>query len=185
MPNKNTFTIPPIKKLLEKYVSKNEKWIDGFANGSKLATITNDLNPEFNTDYHMDALDFFKIFESNSIDGVLYDPPYSLRQVVECYKGVGVPITREKTQSNWRTKHINELMDAYDEGYGAGVLFVLQMENMKGFSPAYDKDPLFSSTLYKAQKHGVKVMAYECAVTEHSLDLTHSVPVTFHEERLL
>jgi len=82
------------------------------------------------------------------------------------------------------TKHINELMDAYDEGYGAGVLFVLQMENMKEFSPAYEKDPLFSSTLFKARKHGVIVMAYECTVTEHSLDLTHPVPVVFHEERL-
>ncbi|MBO1264543.1 DNA/RNA nuclease SfsA [Proteiniclasticum sp. SCR006] len=80
------------------------------------------------------------------------------------------------------TKHINELMDAYDEGYGAGVLFVLQMANMKEFSPAYEKDPLFSSTLYKASQHGVMVMAYECKVTEHSLDLTQPVPVRFREE---
>ena len=80
------------------------------------------------------------------------------------------------------TKHINELMDAYDEGYGAGVLFVLQMANMREFSPAYEKDPLFSATLYKASQHGVKVMAYECEVTEHSLDLTHPVPVRFREE---
>jgi len=80
------------------------------------------------------------------------------------------------------TKHINELMDAYDEGYGAGVIFVLQMANMKEFSPAYEKDPLFSSTLYKASQHGVRVMAYECEVTEHSLDLTHPVPVRFREE---
>lgn len=80
------------------------------------------------------------------------------------------------------TKHINELMDAYDEGYGAGVIFVLQMANMKEFSPAYEKDPLFSSTLYKASQHGVRVMAYECKVTEHSLDLTHPVPVRFREE---
>lgn len=80
------------------------------------------------------------------------------------------------------TKHINELMDAFDEGYGAGVIFVLQMANMKEFSPAYEKDPLFSSTLYKASQHGVRVMAYECEVTEHSLDLTHPVPVRFREE---
>lgn len=83
------------------------------------------------------------------------------------------------------TRHINELMDAYDEGHGAGVLFVLQMENMKEFSPAYEKDPLFSATLHKAMKHGVKIMAYECSVTEHSLDLTRPVPVKFHEEKLI
>ncbi len=83
------------------------------------------------------------------------------------------------------TKHVNELMDAHEKGYGAGVIFVLQMENMKEFSPAYEKDPLFSTTLYKAKKQGVKVLAYECSVTEQSLELTKPVPVRFHEERLL
>ncbi len=83
------------------------------------------------------------------------------------------------------TKHIEELMEAKEEGYGAGVMFVLQMENMKEFSPAYEKDPLFSSTLYKAKEYGVDVMAYECRVTEHSLDLTHPVPVFFAEDRLI
>jgi len=62
MPNKNTFSIKPIKELLNKYISPNEKWIDAFSNSSKLATITNDLNPEYDTDYHIDALDFFKLF---------------------------------------------------------------------------------------------------------------------------
>ncbi len=83
------------------------------------------------------------------------------------------------------TKHIEELMEAKEEGYGAGVLFVLQMENMKVFTPAYEKDPLFSSTLYKAKEYGIDVMAYECRVTEHSLDLTHSVPVVFAEDTMV
>jgi len=109
MPNKNTFSIKPIKELLNKYILPDEKWIDAFSNSSKLATITNDLNPEYNTDYHIDALDFFKMFEDNSIDGVLYDPPYSLRQVSECYKNVGIPVTMETTQSSWRRKHLDEI----------------------------------------------------------------------------
>ena len=49
MPNKNTFIIN--QKLI----------IDPFANNNKeFATITNDLNPNFNTDYHLPALDFLK-----------------------------------------------------------------------------------------------------------------------------
>jgi len=81
-------------------------------------------------------------------------------------------------------RHVEELMEAKEEGYGAGVLFVLQMENMKVFSPAYEKDPFFSATLKKARDHGVDILAYECAVREDSLDLTSPVPVVFREDEL-
>lgn len=108
MPNSKTFTIKPIKELLNKEIAEGI-WIDPFARESRLAKITNDLNPEYNTDYKMDALDFLKMFEDNSIDGVLYDPPYSLRQVVECYKGFGKNVTQETTQSSWRSKHMDEI----------------------------------------------------------------------------
>lgn len=62
--------------------------IDPFANNNKLATITNDLDCQYDTNYHLDAYDFLKMFEDNSIDTVLYDPPYSPRQVSECYKKI-------------------------------------------------------------------------------------------------
>ena len=79
MPNSNTFSIKPIKELIEKYATG--KIVDPFANNNKLATVTNDLDTQYDTDYHMDALDFLKIFDDNSVDTVLYDPPYSPRQV--------------------------------------------------------------------------------------------------------
>ena len=105
MPNSNTFDIKCIQKLIQKYLRKEFVSIDPFANKSKLAKITNDLN----TDYCLDAIDFLKLFKDNSIDFVFYDPPYSLRQVSECYKKVGIPVTMQTTQSSWRTKHINEI----------------------------------------------------------------------------
>lgn len=80
MPNKNTYTIKPIRDLLDLEVDKNLFWIDPFANKSKsmgYAKVTNDLNPEFDTDYHLDALEFLKMFDDNSVDGVLFDPPYN------------------------------------------------------------------------------------------------------------
>ncbi len=89
MPNSKTFAIKPIKELVEKYVTKARVIIDPFANDCKYGTITNDLNPEFNTTHHLDALEFLKIQESESADLVLYDPPYSLRQASECYKSFG------------------------------------------------------------------------------------------------
>lgn len=109
MPNKNTFSIKPIKELLNRYIIPEEITIDPFANSSKIANITNDMSPEFDTDYHMDALEFLKMFEDGSVDAVLYDPPYSLRQVVESYKGVGKEITQEDTQSSWRARHLDEI----------------------------------------------------------------------------
>ena len=57
MPNKNTFEIKPIKELILEEVDLSKLWIDPFANRNKIATVTNDLNPEFETDYHLDALD--------------------------------------------------------------------------------------------------------------------------------
>lgn len=83
--------------------------IDPFANNSKIATVTNDLNPDFNTDFHLDAFDFLKMFDNNSIDVVLCDPPYSTRQVSESYKNVGKEVTALDTSANWRKKHLDEI----------------------------------------------------------------------------
>lgn len=89
MPNKNTFTIKPIKEIVEHYVNLSEVIVDPFANECTYGTITNDLNPEFNTTYHIDALEFLKLIDSESADLVLYDPPYSITQASQCYHSYG------------------------------------------------------------------------------------------------
>ena len=86
MPNKNTFSIKPIKDLIQKYNTDGLLSIDPFANDSKLAKITNDLDKSFNTNYHVDALEFLNLFEDNTIDLILNDPPYNLYQLNQCYK---------------------------------------------------------------------------------------------------
>lgn len=101
MPNKNTFDIKPIKEMLVEEVDSDLLWIDPFANKNKMARITNDLNTEFDTDYHLDALDFLKMFKEGEVDGVLYDPPYSPRQIAECYKNVGYEVTNESTRASF------------------------------------------------------------------------------------
>lgn len=89
MPNKNTFTILPIKQLLQRYCNQKQIIIEPFANNSKWGTIRNDLNPEYDTDFHMDALEFLKQFKNEFADVVLYDPPFSIHQAQECYKSYG------------------------------------------------------------------------------------------------
>lgn len=89
MPNSETFSIKPIKELLQSEVTTGI-WLDPFARNSKVATITNDLNPACGTDYHMEAGDFLRQFSQEYADGILFDPPYSPRQIKECYQGIGL-----------------------------------------------------------------------------------------------
>lgn len=109
MPNKNTFNIKPIKQLIDKYILPEQISIDPFANSSKIAKITNDLNTEYDTDYHLDALDFLKKFEDNSIDLIFYDPPYSPRQVSESYKKLGKTVNMQTTQASYWSNQKNEI----------------------------------------------------------------------------
>lgn len=108
MPNKNTFSIKPIRELILDEMCDG-LWIDPFANTNKFATITNDLNQKFDTDYHLDALDFLKLFNDNSVDGILYDPPYSPRQVSECYNRVGYNVTWDTTKASFWSNHKKEI----------------------------------------------------------------------------
>lgn len=108
MPNKNTFDIKPIHDLIVDELTDG-LWIDPFANKNKLASVTNDLNKDFDTDYHLDALEFMKLFDSNSVDGVLYDPPYSPRQVSECYNDVGYEVTWDTTKASFWGNHKREI----------------------------------------------------------------------------
>lgn len=111
MPNKYTFTIKPIKELLVEEVGTSTYWCDPFAGdaGNSPARETNDLNPDAPTKHHMDALDYLKGFPDGVFDGVLFDPPYSPRQVAECYKGYGYAVTNETTRCDFYSKLKNEI----------------------------------------------------------------------------
>jgi len=103
MPNSNTFDIKCIRDFIGKYHSINKLSIDPFANTNKIATITNDLDPDVRANYNLDAFDFLETFKDNSIDLVLFDPPYSSRQVSECYKKFDRVVNMETTQGSfWR-----------------------------------------------------------------------------------
>ena len=105
MPNSETFEITPIGELVERVVEDSDGvWLDPFAGRSDVADVTNDLNPEIDTDYTQEAQGFLSKFESGSIrGGVVFDPPYSPRQIKEVYESVGIETTMETTQSKfWR-----------------------------------------------------------------------------------
>ena len=92
MPNRWTFQIKPIAELVHRYVGDGKGWVDPFAGMSSPAEFTNDLNPDSSAQFHIDALVFLKQLSGN-YKGILFDPPYSLRQVKECYESIGRDFT--------------------------------------------------------------------------------------------
>ena len=75
------------------------------------------------------------------------------------------------------TKHLNELCRCIEEGYEAYALFVVQMKNVVSFSPNEETDPAFASALRNAAENGVKILCYDCLVTENEMIIKDEVPV--------
>jgi sugar fermentation stimulation protein A len=69
------------------------------------------------------------------------------------------------------TKHLRGLTEAAREGYGAFVLFVIQMSDVKYLHPNDSTDPAFGAALREAAETGVTVLAMDCAVTEDSMEI--------------
>lgn len=105
-----------IKQIIDMVIRdlNNEKqyaklWIcDPFANnkttrlqGTQL--VTNDLNPKFDTTYTMEANDFGELMlkQKRKFDLILFDPPYSLRQLKDCYENIGGELPHWQSQNMW------------------------------------------------------------------------------------
>ena len=96
MPSAWTFTIHPIRVLLDKYVGDGKGWVDMFAGDNSPAEFTNDHNPKRKAKSHMEAIVFCQSL-SGQYRGVLFDPPYSFTQVKEHYTNLGQKVTKENT----------------------------------------------------------------------------------------
>lgn len=87
MPNKRTFQIKPIRELID-------RWKEKFPN--------NIILDPFPFEYNEDATEWLKKLPNNSYNFAVFDPPYSPRQLKECYKGKGEYDTKASTWSNWK-----------------------------------------------------------------------------------
>ena len=74
-------------------------------------------------------------------------------------------------------KHLRELTALAKEGYGAYVLFIVQMANVKYLHPNDTTDPDFGSALREAAQAGVQVLAMDCHVTPDSMVLRRPVEI--------
>ncbi len=74
-------------------------------------------------------------------------------------------------------KHLKELENCLRAGFGAAVLFVIQMRGVSCFSPNRKTHPAFADALVHAWEAGVQVMAYDCSVTPDSMTVRDPVPI--------
>ena len=75
------------------------------------------------------------------------------------------------------TKHLRSLAEAAKSGFGAYVLFVIQMADVKYLHPNDATDPCFGAALREAAAAGVQVLAVDCEVTVEEMRIRNPVPV--------
>ena len=68
-------------------------------------------------------------------------------------------------------KHLRGLQKAAQDGFGAYVLFVIQMSDVTYLHPNDVTDPTFGQTLRDAAVAGVSVLAVDCAVTPDAMTI--------------
>lgn len=61
-------------------------------------------------------------------------------------------------------KHVHELIQCHAEGYETYILFVVQMERARYFTPNRKTHPEFADALSEAKQAGVELLAYKCTV---------------------
>lgn len=94
MPHKYTFLIPPLRGIIDHYRQLGQIWLDPFAgyHSPVQPSCQNDLNPDTPAVYHEEAYAFLErmLAREGTVDGVIFDPPYSLTQVSRSYQDMGL-----------------------------------------------------------------------------------------------
>ena len=82
MPSHKTFTIKPFKELIVAELGSN--YVDPFP-----------------YPFVKDAIDYLKTIHDNSVDHLVFDPPYSQRQLKEKYHSAGLSFNHPMNNSYW------------------------------------------------------------------------------------
>ena len=163
MPSPNTFSIKPIRDLLAKYISEDSKVLDPFARDSLLTHWSNDINPETEAAFHMDAIDFLDHLLAEGHGGtfnvVLLDPPYSPRQMSEAYQSAGLKPGMEGTQNARLYSEAKKRMFPLLAGGGTAITFGW---NSSGFGKKYDVDVCEILMVCHGGAHNDTICVVEC-----------------------
>lgn len=81
-------------------------------------------------------------------------------------------------------KHIQELCEAATKGYQTYLIFVIQMEGAKYFTPNIKTHPEFGEALQNAKKSGVKIIAFDCKVSQNEIIANNPVKCVYNVSNL-
>lgn len=104
MANGDTFSVPVIGDMVKRYLKASKVSVDPFARNKRWATHTNDLNTATEAEHHMDSIAFLEMLvaKGTMADLVIFDPPYSPRQIKECYDSIGLKMgALDAMRTNW------------------------------------------------------------------------------------
>ncbi len=136
MPSRWTFSVPPIAEFVRRHTHEARCIVDPFAGNSSVADYRNDLR-----NGGVDAEEFVRglIAQGVNADCVIFDPPYSQRQIAECYKGLGRKVTMQDTQSAVLYKRVRLALDEILSPLGKALSFGWQSG---GFGISYVTDEI-------------------------------------------
>ena len=73
------------------------------------------------------------------------------------------------------TKHLNELCKAKKEGYQSYILYLIQRDDCDSFKIAEDIDKKYKDAFNKAVKSGVKILCYDCKLSNEEIKLNNQI----------
>ena len=73
------------------------------------------------------------------------------------------------------TKHLKELINAKKKGYKSCILYLIQREDCKSFKIANDIDQEYKTTFNEALKNGVKMLCYDCKLSDEEIKLNNQI----------
>ena len=73
------------------------------------------------------------------------------------------------------TKHLNELCKAKKEGYQSYMLYLIQRDDCDSFKIAEDIDEKYKDAFNKAIKSGVKILCYDCKLSNEEIKLNNQI----------
>jgi len=139
MPNAETFSVKPIGEFVQRFLAEAKISVDPFARNRAWATYTNDINPATSAQSHQDAEAFLDGLAAKNInaDLVLFDPPYSPRQIAEHYRAAGLQVGQDDTQSGRLYRRVRDAIDRIVRPGGVVLSFGWQSVGM-GIGRGYE-----------------------------------------------
>ena len=73
------------------------------------------------------------------------------------------------------SKHLKELIEAKNKGYDSYILYLIQRNDCKFFKIANDIDEEYKNNFDKAIKNGVKILCYDCTLTNKEIRINNQI----------